>query len=43
MNGADHDREPLQFRLPVSGQDVGLAAFSRLRPINRASSFSVLG
>lgn len=43
MNGADHDRSPLQFRLPVSGRDVGLAAFSRLRPINRASSFSVLG
>lgn len=43
MNGADHDRAPLQFRLPVSGRDVGLAAFSRLRPINRASSFSVLG
>jgi sarcosine oxidase subunit beta len=43
MNGADHDREPLRFRLPVSGRDVGLAAFSRLRPINRESSFSVLG
>ncbi|MBU6393420.1 MAG: FAD-binding oxidoreductase [Sphingomonadales bacterium] len=43
LNGADHDREPLQFRLPVSGRDVGLAAFSRRRPINRASSFSVLG
>jgi sarcosine oxidase subunit beta len=43
MNGADHDRTPLQFRLPVSGRDVGLGAFSRLRPINRASSFSVLG
>lgn len=43
MNGADHDAAPLQFRLPVSGRDVGLAAFSRRRPINRASSFSVLG
>ena len=43
MNGADHDRAPLQFRLPVTGRDVGLGAFSRLRPINRASSFSVLG
>jgi sarcosine oxidase subunit beta len=43
MNGADHDREPLQFHLPVSGRDVGLAVFSRLRPINRESSFSVLG
>ncbi len=43
MNGADHDRSPLQYRLPVTGRDVGLGAFSRLRPINRASSFSVLG
>lgn len=43
MNGADHDRTSLQFRLPVSGRNVGLGAFSRLRPINRASSFSVLG
>ena len=43
MNGVDHDHSPLQFRLPATGRDVGLAAFSRLRPINRASSFSVLG
>lgn len=43
LNGADHDRSPMQFRLPATGRDVGLGAFSRLRPINRASSFSVLG
>ena len=43
MNGADHDRTPLQFRLPATGRAVELGAFSRLRPINRASSFSVLG
>ncbi|MEI6643022.1 MAG: FAD-dependent oxidoreductase [Novosphingobium sp.] len=43
MNGADHDTAPLRFHLPVAGRDVGLEAFSRLRPINRASSFSVLG
>ncbi|GEO00966.1 hypothetical protein NSE01_27980 [Novosphingobium sediminis] len=42
-NGADHDRSPLQFRLPATGRAIDLAAFSRLRPINRASSFSVLG
>lgn len=42
-NGADHDRAPLQFRLPATGRAIDLAAFSRLRPINRASSFSVLG
>ncbi len=43
MNGADHDTAPLQFRLPATGSAIDLAAFSRLRPINRASSFSVLG
>ncbi len=42
-NGADHDRAPLQFHLPATGRAIDLAAFSRLRPINRASSFSVLG
>jgi sarcosine oxidase subunit beta len=42
-NGADHDSEPLQFRLPHLERTVDAGFYSRKRPINNESSFSVLG
>jgi len=41
--GADHDTTPLQFRLPYLGRDIDVGFYSRKRPINEESSFSVLG
>jgi sarcosine oxidase, subunit beta len=41
--GLDHDREPLQHRMPYTGRELNTAAFSRLRAVNRGSSFSVRG
>ncbi len=41
--GNDHDVQPLQFRLPYIGRDIDVGFYSRKRPINRESSFSVLG
>ena len=42
-NGKDHDRDPIVFRLAHLQRDVSLKFYSRLREINRESSFSVLG
>jgi len=42
-NGGDHDAAPLQFELKKTGHTIDLSAFSRLREINKDSSFSVLG
>jgi sarcosine oxidase, subunit beta len=42
-NGADHDAEPLQFRLPHLDRTMNTGFYSRKRPINKESSFSVLG
>lgn len=42
-NGKDHDAEPLRFTLPYIGREVDLGFYSRKRPINQESSFSVLG
>ena len=42
-DGHDHDREPLTYVGRYTGRVFDLAFFSRLREINRASSFSVLG
>lgn len=42
-DGADHDAQPMQFRLPYIGRDLDSGFFSRKRPVNRQSSFSVLG
>ncbi len=42
-NGKDHDRDPVVFRLVHLQRDVSLKFYSRLREINRESSFSVLG
>ena len=42
-NGRDHDREPLKVTGRYTGFEIDLGFFSRLRPVNRESSFSVLG
>ncbi|WP_424832749.1 NAD(P)/FAD-dependent oxidoreductase [Ruegeria sp.] len=41
--GADHDAQPLQFELPYIGRMIDVGFYSRKRPINTDSSFSVLG
>ncbi len=41
--GHDHDRDPLKVRGRHTGFEIDLGFFSRLRQINRDSSFSVLG
>lgn len=41
--GNDHDAAPLQFRLPYIGREIDVGFYSRKRPINQESSFSVLG
>ncbi len=41
--GADHDAAPLQFDLPYIKRNVDVGFYSRRRPINTDSSFSVLG
>lgn len=41
--GNDHDANPLQFELPYVGQTVSAGFYSRKRPINQESSFSVVG
>ena len=41
--GHDHDRAPVKVRGRHTGFEIDLGFFSRLRPINRDSSFSVLG
>ncbi|WP_282027601.1 NAD(P)/FAD-dependent oxidoreductase [Ruegeria faecimaris] len=42
-DGADHDSAPLQFELPYIGRTIDVGFYSRKRPINKESSFSVLG
>lgn len=41
--GHDHDRAPLRHVGRYTGHEIDLGFFSRLRGVNRASSFSVLG
>ena len=41
--GHDHDADPVQLRLPHVGREVSLGFYSRRRPVNTQSSFSVLG
>lgn len=41
--GGDHDADPLQFKLPYTGHVIDVGFYSRKRPINEESSFSVLG
>ena len=42
-NGQDHDRVPVRLTGTHTGVTLDLGFYSRLRPVNRASSFSVLG
>jgi sarcosine oxidase subunit beta len=42
-SGLDHDHSPLQHRMPYTGRTLNAGAFSRLRAVNRNSSFSVRG
>lgn len=41
--GADHDAQPLQYELPYIKRSIDVGFYSRRRPINEESSFSVLG
>ncbi len=41
--GADHDAQPLQFELPYIKRSIDVGFYSRKRPVNSESSFSVLG
>jgi len=41
--GHDHDHDPIQYPLKYVKRHVNLGSFSRLREINRDSSFSVIG
>lgn len=41
--GHDHDREPLQLRLPHTGHPLDVGFFSRNRAVNADSSFGVNG
>jgi sarcosine oxidase subunit beta len=42
-NGNDHDTQPLTFTLPYIARQIDVGFYSRKRPINEESSFSVLG
>lgn len=42
-SGNDHDEKPLRFTLPYIQRDIDVGFYSRKRPINEESSFSVLG
>lgn len=41
--GHDHDADPLRVRLPHIGREVSMGFYSRRRPLNEESSYSVLG
>ncbi|MEM8822770.1 MAG: FAD-binding oxidoreductase [Pseudomonadota bacterium] len=41
--GQDHDNDPVKMTLPYVGREIDLGFYSRKRPINEQSSFSVLG
>ncbi len=42
-DGADHDRDPIEYTLPYTRHNINLGFFSRNREPNPASSLSVLG
>ncbi|MHA6264526.1 NAD(P)/FAD-dependent oxidoreductase [Arenibacterium sp. CAU 1754] len=42
-NGGHHDAAPLTFTLPYLNRDIDVGFYSRKRPVNQDSSFSVLG
>ncbi|MCR1783441.1 FAD-binding oxidoreductase [Nocardioides carbamazepini] len=41
--GRDHDAHPVQMKLPNTGHTIDLSHYSRKRPVNRDSTFSVMG
>lgn len=41
--GYDHDTDPMQFKLSHIGRSVNTGFYSRLREVNKESSFSVIG
>jgi sarcosine oxidase subunit beta len=41
--GHDHDRDPLRYTCEHTGHVINLGAFSRKRPLNEASSGTVMG
>ena len=41
--GHDHDRDPLVWTAPRTGQPLELARFSRLRPVDPLAPTSVMG
>jgi sarcosine oxidase subunit beta len=41
--GCDHDSAPLRWTLPITGAEVNLGHYSRLRQMNPDSTLSVLG
>ena len=41
--GHDHDKDPIQYPLKYVERSLNTSSFSRLREINRDSSFSVIG
>lgn len=42
-NGGDQDASPMRFRLPRIDREIDTGFYSRRRPVNEQSSFSVLG
>ena len=42
-NGHDHDTNPVRYRGEYTGSTVNLGTFSRKRPVNTASSGTVMG
>ncbi|MEC8727758.1 MAG: FAD-dependent oxidoreductase [Pseudomonadota bacterium] len=42
-SGHDHDQTPLSFTLPYIQRQIDVGFYSRHRPVNNESSFSVLG
>ena len=42
-NGGDQDTSPMRYRLPRIDRDIDTGFYSRRRPVNEQSSFSVLG
>jgi glycine/D-amino acid oxidase-like deaminating enzyme len=41
--GRDHDADPVKVRGPYTGRELDLGSYSRNRPLNRDSSFTVNG
>ncbi len=42
-NGHDHDKEPVKYRMEFTKRSCDIGFYSRLRKINKDSSFSVVG